>query len=194
MKKYREHIFILIILCLPIVCYGQRDCNLTSKSRSSFPNLNFRTNLATWVILAPSFGVEYRASDRIGLLLDTNLIQLDLDRTKYRYWRIWGVAPQVRYYLSRNLNNYIGLQYSLGSYSVSKKQGDFQGVGMTVGHQFSLAKRLLFDMGLSLGYLRLYNTERFERIDGVNYLIGERYTSDYYGLSGISMSLVWKLY
>lgn len=172
---------------------AQRACYSVAHTYSSESSISLRSNLASWLILTPSIGAEYKSTDRLGLILDTSWIQLDLENTKYKYWRMWNVSPQLRYYLGRNLNYYMGAQYSVGGYNVSGKLGNYMGGGLTTGHQFYIGRNLLFDLGVSLGYLNFYNTIRFKRIEGVNYQVSEKYSSSHYGLTGVSMSLVWKI-
>ena len=155
-------------------------------------SLSIRTNIPLWLLLTPSLGLEYKASDNLGLLVDGAWSHWDLG-TQNKYWRIWNVAPQVRRYFGEAKYNYIGVQYTMGEYNLTGSQGKYMGGGLTLGHQFDCGKNLLVDMGISLGYLYLHDKEEYERIGGHDYRTKPKSSHGYWGPTGLSVSLVWKI-
>lgn len=189
MKIIRLILFLLLFL--PFTLYAQ---NNNEAEQTYFPkgSLSLRTNAATWLTLTPNLGVEYKASDRLGLLVDGGWAHWKLN-TQDKYWRIWNVAPQVRYYTGSLKDSYIGLQYTMGEYNLTSSQGKYMGGGITLGHQFDCGRNLMVDLGLSFGYLYLHDKEEYERIDGHDYRTKQKSSNGYWGPTGLSVSFVWKI-
>lgn len=180
----------LFFLLLPFLfSYGQNSTEPlpTYSPKGSF---SLRTNVIPWLMLTPNVGVEYKASDHVGLIAEGGWAHWNLD-SQNKYWRMWNVTPQVRYYIGELKYNYIGLQYTMGEYNLLGDQGKYMGGGLTLGHQFYAGKNLMVDLGLSLGYLHLYDKEKYQRINGVDYLDGKKTSNGYWGLTGLSMTFVW---
>lgn len=171
--------------------YGQ---DRTADEASYFPkgSLSLRSNILTWALLTPSVGVEYKTSDRIGLIAEGAWSHWNLNSTN-KYWRMWNVSPQVRYYTGKLKDSYIGAQYTMGEYNLLRRQGKYMGGGLSLGHQFYCGKNLMVDLGVSLGYLHLYDKEKYQRIGGVDYRDGKKTANGYWGPTSISMTFVWKI-
>lgn len=190
MKRKEILLIFLLLLCFPYLNAQENTKTLDNY----FPkgSLNLRTNAIPWLLLTPNLGVEYKASDNIGLLIDGGWAHWSLN-TQNKYWRIWNVAPQLRYYTGRLKDNYIGLQYTMGEYNLIGNQGKYMGGGLTLGHQFYCGKNLMVDLGISLGYLYLYDKEDYNRINGHDYRTGVKSSNGYWGPTGASVSFVWKI-
>lgn len=183
---------ILFFLLFPCLCsYGQGN---TESLPTYFPKSSFgiRTNAVSWMMLMPNIGIEYKTDDHIGLLIDGGWAHWNLN-ARSRYWRMWNIAPQTRYYFGENKYNYIGAQYTMGEYNFTGQQGKYLGGGLTLGHQFYAGKNLMVDLGLSLGYLYLYDKEEYKRISGVNYRYRQKASNGYWGPTALSVSFVWKI-
>ena len=155
-------------------------------------SLSLRSNTVSWLMLTPSLGLEYKATDNLGLLVDRAWSHWNLD-TQNKYWRLWNVAPQVRYYLGNLKDSYLGAQYTMGEYNLVGYQGKYMGGGLTLGHQFYLGKNLMADLGLSLGYLYLHDKEEYQCIDGHDYRTTPKSSHGYWGPTGLTISFVWKI-
>jgi len=155
-------------------------------------SLSLRTNALTWLMLTPNLGIEYKTADHIGLLVEGGWSRWKLD-TSNKYWRMWKVAPQVRYYLGDIKYSYIGAQYTMGDYNFDGRQGKYLGGGITLGHQFYCSKNLMVDLGLSLGYLYLYEKEKYYHQGGDDYRLSYKTSNGYWGPTGLSISFVWKI-
>jgi len=182
---------VLLLTGLSIGIYAQEK---SLDESTYFPKGSFslRTNAVPWLMLTPNIGVEYKASDNIGLLLDGGWAHWKLN-TKNKYWRIWNVAPQMRYYSGKLKDNYIGLQYTMGEYNLSGYQGKYMGGGLTLGHQFYCGKNLMVDLGISLGYLYLHDKEEYNHINGHDYRMSGKTSHGYWGPTGATISFVWKI-
>jgi hypothetical protein len=184
--------FILFSLLLSFLfCYGQ-SIEESVPTFSEKGSLSVRTNVLSWLVLTPSIGLEYKATDHIGLLVDGGWTHWNLN-TQNKYWRLWNVAPQVRYYFGQAKYNYIGAQYTMGEYNLTGYQGKYMGGGLTLGHQFDCGKNLMVDLGISLGYLYLHDKEEYQRIDGHDYRTIPKSSHGYWGPTGLTVSFVWKI-
>ena len=190
MKQKITTILFSLLLCITHLSAQQnKDVEQTYFPKGS---LSLRTNIPSWLLLTPSLGVEYKAADNIGLLVDGGWAHWNLN-TQNKYWRMWNIAPQVRYYTGSFKDNYIGLQYTMGEYNLVGSQSKYMGGGLTFGHQFDCGKNLMVDLGLSVGYLYLHDKEEYERIDGHDYRTKDKSSNGYWGPTGLTVGLVWKI-
>ncbi|WP_051697502.1 DUF3575 domain-containing protein [Prevotella sp. 10(H)] len=190
MKQKIITFILLLLLCFPSLNAQENK----EAEQTYFPkgSLSLRTNAASWLLLTPNLGAEYKATDNLGLLVEGGYAHWKLN-TQNRYWHVWNVAPQVRYYTGSLKNNYIGLQYTMGEYNLTGNQGKYMGGGLTLGHQFYCGRNLMVDLGLSLGYLYLHDKEEYNRIDGHDYRIKAKSSNGYWGPTGVSVTFVWKM-
>lgn len=187
----KKQFLILLLLLIPFINRLQAQ-QLQQEDAACFSkgSLNLRANAVSWLMLTPNVGLEYKATDNLGLLIEGGWSHWKLN-TKNKYWRIWNVAPQARYYLGNLKKSYMGAQYTMGEYNLTGDQGKYLGGGLTLGHHFFLRKNLMADIGLSLGYLYLYDKEKYERIDGHNYRTSAKKSHGYWGPTGLTASFVW---
>lgn len=187
----KKQLTLFFLLSFSIMFYGQSSVE-ELPTYSPKGSLSLRTNVVPWAMLMPNIGVEYKASDHIGLIAEGGWTHWSLN-TPNKYWRMWNIAPQARYYFAEAKYNYIGVQYTMGEYNLTGRQGKYMGGGLTLGHQFYAGKNLMVDLGLSLGYLHLYDKEKYQRIDGHDYRDGRKTANGYWGPTGLSMTFVWKI-
>lgn len=189
---YKQKVFLpLLSVFLCISVYAQQS-EQPSQTLFKKGSLSLRTNTIPWLMLAPNLGIEYKASDNIGLIVDGAFAQWSLNSTN-KYWHLWNVAPQARYYAGELKYNYLGLQYTMGEYNLTGKQGSYLGGALTLGHQFYCGHNLLVDVGLSLGYLYLYDTEEYAHKNGINIRTKDKYSHGYWGPTSASITFVWKI-
>lgn len=167
-----------------------------SEDVTFFPekSISLRSNIAFWMIATPNVGVEYKLTERVGIIVDGAYAPWSWksDREK-KYSRLWNLSPQVRYYALTDKSTYLGLQGNIGEYNLWKEQGNHNGISIALGHQFPLSNNLLFDMGFSLGYLHRYNIEKYEWNGSENKLTSREKSKNYFGPTALSLSLVWKI-
>ena len=194
MKKVT--LFLLSFFCF-LACYGQyvRE-EKTSTNLNELEGFSVRTNVASWGLLTPSIGAEYRMNKDWSVIVDGSWTKWNW-KSKYRRFRVWQVKPQVRRYLRDKRDNYVGIEYNVGQYCIklrdSGKQGDFMGGSISFGHQFYAAKNVMIDAGVSIGYLHISKREEYKRINGADIKMGNLKNKNYFGPTGISMTIVWKI-
>lgn len=184
---------LFVLLSLSLLTYGQNSIEAQQSSYLPKGSLSLRTNAIPWILLVPNVGVEYKIDDHIGLIVDGGWARWNLN-SQNKYWRIWNVAPQVRYYVGEHKYNYIGAQYTMGEYNLTGDQGKYIGGGLTFGHQFYASENLRLDLGLSLGYLYLYDKEKYHRKGNVNCCSEGKTSNGYWGPTTLSVTFVWKLF
>lgn len=189
--RANKTVIFCILFFVSIVTYAQQS-EQSLQTYFKKGSLNLRTNTIPWLMLTPNLGIEYKASDNIGLIVDGAFAQWSLNSAN-KYWHLWNVAPQARYYIGELKYNYLGLQYMIGEYNLTGTQGSYLGGGVTLGHQFDCGHNLLVDVGLSLGYLYLYDTEEYTRKNGMNVRTKDKYSRGYWGPTSASITFVWKI-
>jgi len=189
--KITKNVLLTALLFMSIISYAQ-EINPPNPTFSPKGSLSLRTNTIPWLLLVPNVGFEYKISDNAGLIMDGAFAHWSLNTTN-KYWHMWNVAPQIRYYTGSLKNTYIGGQYTMGDYNLTGNQGSYLGGGLTIGHQFECGRNLFVDLGLSLGYLYLYDKEEYNRIDGANVRSGMKTSNGYWGPTGLSVTFVWKI-
>lgn len=189
--KANKTVIFCILFFVSIVTYAQQSKQY-SQTYFKKGSLSLRTNAVPWLMLMPNAGFEYKASNNIGLIVDGAFARWNLE-TANKYWHVWHVAPQARYYIGDPKYNYLGLQYMMGEYNLTGTQGSYMGGGLTLGHQFDCGHNLLVDVGFSLGYLYLYNTEEYTHKNGMNVRTKDKYSHGYWGPTGASITFVWKI-
>jgi hypothetical protein len=157
------------------------------------PAFLLRTNLLRWVTLTPNIGVEWRIADKVGIL--ANGSWTSLNDNKRRRYALWQASPEVRYYVGGENKWFVGAEYHIGefNYKLNKKgkQGKEQGGGITAGHLWKLNRTLLLDCHVGLGYTRA-NYDEYDVQNAVR-VYQESKTKNYWGLTQIGISLVWKI-
>lgn len=184
----------ITLLCLfsCTLLHAQSQKNPPEADYSSKGSISLRSNVVPWMILMPNAGIEYKPSNQVGFIVDGGWMRWSMN-TADKYWHMWNVAPQVRYYAGESKYNYIGTQYTMGEYNFEGSQGKYLGGGLTLGHQFYVSKNLMVDLGFSMGYLHLYNKEEYNHIDGHDYRRGKKTSRGYWGPTGLSLTFVWKV-
>jgi hypothetical protein len=189
--KTMKIVFLYASFLIGIAAYAQE----VKQSQSTYlpkGSLSLRTNTVPWLLLTPNIGLEYKVSDDVGLIADGAFAHWSLNTTN-KYWHIWDVSPQVRYYAGHEKSTYIGGKYMMGEYNLTGNQGSYMGGGLTLGRQFNCGHNLMVDLGLSLGYLYLYDKEKYNRINGANVRDGAKTSNGYWGPIGANVSFVWKI-
>jgi hypothetical protein len=145
--------------------------------------LYLRTNVLELAGLTPSLGVEYRLSDKLGIMVNGAWAGWDFGKDKTRInedgeviigsdgkpvkvwdskaWKWWHVSPQVRYYLGSKFQMYVGVEGTIGEFNFQKTQGKFFGGGITGGYLFRLTEKLYLDTGVGLGAMSFNTIETY---------------------------------
>lgn len=184
-------IFLLLIIT-SFKCYAQED--QSSINSFSAKSLTLRTNIPTWFLAVPSLGIAYKISDRVEIATDGAISTWNFKRkSKSNYWKNWNISPQIRTYINTDRSTYLGVQYSVGQYNLSKEQGNYTGGGLSIGKQYYAGKNLLIDLGLTLGYLKLSDREKYIEENNTFYRIERKNDHYYWGPTALSIRLVRKV-
>ncbi len=164
-----------------------------SKSVAAPYTFALRANLLRWATLTPDFGIEWRINRHVGVLVNGSWTSWSWDDKNRRY-ALWEVNPEVRWYLGREKNGYVGIIYKVGSFnykfSETGKQGDLMGGGITGGYQLQLNRALSMDFTLGLGYVNA-DVEKYTITDGVRVRRGKE-TKHRFGPVQAGVTLVWR--
>lgn len=188
-KTYTIFLFIIIF---SFKCYAQDEQTFSNSFSSN--SLTFRTNIPTWFLAVPSIGVAYKISDHLEIATDAAISTWNFKRAgRSNFWRNWNVSPQVRTFINSDRSTYLGIQYSVGQYNISKEQGNYTGGGLTIGKQYYAGKKMLIDLGVTLGYLKLTEREKYIEEDNLFYRIERRSNHYYWGPTALSIRLSRKV-
>lgn len=192
----RVTLLLFLFLSVFLTCYGQYVKEDKTTNLRDLEGFSLRTNVTNWALLTPSIGAEYRVNEDWSVIVDGAWTKWNW-KSKYRRFRVWEVKPQVRRYFRDKKDNYIGVVYNAGQYCIklreSGKQGDFMGGSIALGHQFYAAKNVMVDAGISVGYLHMSKREEYKRINGADIKMGNLKNKNYFGPTGVSMTVVWKI-
>lgn len=165
-----------------------------SKSVSAPYLFALRANLLRWATLTPDLGIEWRINSHVGVLVNGSWTSWSWDDKNRRY-ALWEVTPEVRWYLGRQKNGYVGVLYKVGEFNYKfsdfGKQGDLMGGGITGGYQLKLNKALSLDFTLGLGYVNA-DVEKYTITDGVRVRQGKE-TKHWFGPVQAGVTLVWRI-
>ena len=157
--------------------------------------LALRANLLRWATLTPDLGLEWRISRSWGVLVNGSWTSWSWNGKDRRY-ALWEVMPEVRYYIGKQKEWYVGTMFKTGQFnyklSETGKHGDLTGGGITGGYQLRLNKALSMDFNLGLGYLNA-DMEKYKVIDGVRVRQGKE-SKDWWGPVSAGVTLVWTIF
>lgn len=157
------------------------------------PFVNVRTNLLQWAMLTPNVGAEYGFNNRWSVLLDLNWTHWNWKNGDRRY-RLWSVAPSVRYHIDSHW--YAGVGYQGGQFGFkfgeNGRQGGFHSLALKGGYLLKLNKALSLDFGLGLGYVRA-SYDKYQRIDGCDVVIEKGLKKNYFGPTSVDVTLIWSI-
>ena len=189
-------VFAMLVLSIPM--NGQR--------------LALKTNLLYSAVAVPNLGLETSLSSRLTLDLSGAYNPFQVSETKK--WKLWMVQPELRYWMCENFyGTFLGVHVFGGQFNVGgiggttdlplfgetkilsglknhRVEGDFAGVGLSLGRQWVLSSHWSFETELGVGFAR-YSYDRFrcthcgERISGG--------TQNYLGPTKAGISLVYMI-
>ncbi len=193
---YELHVKTYILFLLLIITNLKGFAQDQHAYKHSFPakSLTIRTNIPTWLFLVPSLGIAYRLSDRVELAADGALSTWVYKRKeKSNYWRVWNVSPQIRTFINADHSTYMGIKYSLGRYNISREQGNYWSSGISIGKQYYAGKNLLIDLGLTLGFMKFSEREKYIQENNTFYRIENKKDNHYWGPTAVSICLARKV-
>ena len=173
-----------------------QETSSTFQPQRSTQKFAIRTNLLHWAVLLPNLGIEYQPNETIGILLNGGW-SCWTGETASKQYRIWYITPEIRYYLGEAKNGYLGVEAHAGSFNLkigdTGRQADFVGGGITGGYKLQLNRSLDLDFNLGLGYARLMDFDKYTQINCVYVRTQPMENKNYWGLTQVGVSLVWKI-
>lgn len=171
------------------------DSNTTSDAAGhAASTFALRANLLRWATLTPDLGLEWCINPNWGIVLNGSWTSWSWKDKDCRY-ALWRISPELRYYIGKERNGYIGAMYHIGefNYKLSKtgKQGDLQGGGLIGGYQMKMSSCLSLDFTIGLGCTHA-DYDKYEVIDAVRVKSGKA-NKNYWGVNQLGITLVWKI-
>lgn len=189
---FKSYIFFLLMLCAA-GGYSQENM-LPEADRFSSGTLSVRSNLPTWLLAVPSLGLSYKSTDRLEFIVDGAYSHWNFKRKGMdNHHNFWNISPQIRTYINHQSSTYLGLQYSMGEYNMSRQQGRYLGGGLAIGKQYFAGKNLLIDIGLTLGYLQISKRESYQQENGDFYRIYSKENANYWGPTALAIRFSRKI-
>ena len=153
-----------------------------------------RTNLVHWLGGVLNAGIEWRASQSIGIKVDGGwsgwTYRTNFHKTAY-------VNPEIRVYLWPAKRFYLGAAGTFGSFTTKFNPEGYEGTvtsgGLSVGYQTYLTDCFLIDFNVGIGYAEInYDTFTSPK-KGQQVFTGRDKTKDWFGPNQVGVALVWKL-
>ena len=154
-----------------------------------------RTNLLHWLGGAMNLGVEWRATESIGIKVDGGFSSWEF-KDGYRQHKTAYINPEIRWYLWSAKRFYVGAAGTFGSVTVKPKavgyDGSVSSYGVSLGYQTYLSDSFLIDFNFGMGYISLkYDT--FTTNNGRETVTSRDNEKSTFLPNQAGVSLVWKL-
>lgn len=184
----------------PIPVKTQQDSELTPKESTPAPviekvagSFSLRTNLLYWLMGNINIGVEYKKND-FGYLINGGYSPFGGADWEHSLGG-WFISPEVRYYIPKNPQWFVGAQLLYGSYNLKLSdtgyQGSVVGGGVSGGYKLTLTERFDMDFNLGLGY-GSYKYDTYFHAEGVNVYKAENVQKGNL-LPQAGVNLIWKI-
>jgi hypothetical protein len=162
---------------------------------TGYAKFSLHTNLLYWALATPNLGVEWRLSERTGLLLNGAFSHW-IWNDKGNYHNTWLAQPEIRRYLGASRRWFAGIEAHAAQFNFkfggTGYQGDAFGGGLTGGYRLRLSACFDMDFSLGLGYTRLaYDT--YYRDNGVMVREESGIKKNLFTPTRAAVSLVWKI-
>lgn len=162
-----------------------------------------RTSFLFDILLIPTVGAEWRMNSDYGLKLDAGFSAWG-SNTGSSVQKVWFMRPEVRRYMTKKRNLYVGASTNVGNYNIYKGMlgsifsddtgydGKFFNVGLCAGYQWHLSRKIALDFNLGMGYNR-FEYDSFNLIDRTRIYKEKDKVNEFFGPTQICISLVWKI-
>lgn len=157
--------------------------------------LSARANLLRWATLTPDLGIEWRIHPSVGIVMHGTWTSWTWDNKERRY-AMWQATPELRYYMGKGKQGYIGGMCKVGEFNYKLatigKQGNLIAGGITGGYMLRLNKSFALDFSLGAGYIHV-DYDKYEVIHHIRVRKGEE-SKKLWGITNAGVALVWKLF
>jgi hypothetical protein len=189
---YKQRILFTTVLLSAILSgYAQKQDHVEADQGK----FSFRTNLLYWAVAMPNLGLEWKPSANIGILIDGAYSHWIWD-DKEDHHRTWLIQPEIRFYMGKNKNGFIGIEEHAGEFNFkfgdTGYQGDILGGGLIGGYRLALNKSFDVEFSLGLGYTSL-KYESYRRSNGVTVRKDGELREKILSPTQAGVSLIWKI-
>ncbi len=160
--------------------------------------IELRTNLLYWAGGLMNIGLEWRPNNtQLGVVLNGGYSFLGNTNWYYNLGG-WFVAPELRYYIPRNEQWFVGVQFLGGGYNIKLSEEGNQGIvmggGVMGGYKLSLSELFDMDFTLGVGYgNRVYDTYNHYNITNVNIRTNRDISKSSVIPIQAGVNLIWKI-
>ncbi len=161
-------------------------------------NITPRTNLLYWLAGWMNIGAEWRPNDSpLGVVINAGYSFFG-DTTWNHNLGGWFVAPELRYYLPRNDQWFVGLEFLVGGFNYKLTDTGYQGTfiagGVMGGYKFTLSKNFDMDFTVGLGYgNRSYDSYYHDDPTETNPYIDKNISKNAIMPIQAGVNLIWKI-
>ncbi|MFI3323085.1 MAG: DUF3575 domain-containing protein [Rikenellaceae bacterium] len=194
MKK----LFILLLLSIPIVGVASAQSSLSGTGATeNSSQFNIRTNMLYWLGGNANIGVEWTPKNsRLGVVVNGGYSPLASTDWNHNLGG-WFAAPEVRYYIGKSENWFVGAQFLAADYNVKLSetgyQGSLMGGGVTAGYKLPISRVLDLDFSLGMGYGTLKYDSYYKHENGTNIYIEQGVETSKFIPIQAGVSLIFKL-
>lgn len=161
-------------------------------------NFALRTNLLYWAGGMMNIGVEYKKGEsNFGFLVNGGYSPFGSTSWNHNFGG-WFLAPEVRYYIPRNDQWFVGAQLLAGGFNIklseTGRQGSVIGGGVMGGYKLTLSDSFDMDFTLGLGYGHFeYDTYYHDDATSTNPYIVKGVSKNSIMPIQAGVNLIWKI-
>lgn len=161
-------------------------------------NFSLRTNLLYWLGGMMNIGVEYKQPDsNFGFVLNGGYSPFG-DTDWSHNLGGWFVTPELRYYLPRNEQWFVGAQFLASGYNIKLSDTGYQGTviggGVMSGYKLAITNSLDMDFTLGVGYGHFkYDTYYHDEPTSTNPYIEKGVEKNSIMPIQAGVNLIWKI-
>ncbi|MDR1156626.1 MAG: DUF3575 domain-containing protein [Bacteroidales bacterium] len=154
-----------------------------------------RTNLLYWAVAMPNLGIEWKPSNRTGILLNGAYSHWAWNSESKQH-RTWLVQPEIRRYFGESRRWFAGIEGHAAEFNFkfgdTGYQGKAFGGGITGGYRMPLSNCFDWDFSLGLGYTRL-EYDSYYRSNNVMVRKESGIKKNVFAPTQAGVSLIWKI-
>lgn len=158
--------------------------------------VSLRFNLLHWLAAAPNLGVEWKPYRNLGIMINGTFNMYENEKNLTRY-KLYIVNPEIRYYWNEKNTAYFGAGGHYAVYNIKLSENGMQGYlyggGITGGYKVKLRPKLDLDFTLGVGYSMIDYTP-YNLDDGIGVMNSETRVINYFGITQLGVTLVWKIF
>lgn len=164
----------------------------------SSSKIGLRTNLASWLTLAPNLGAEIYFNKSYSITVDGSYGWWGFSG-KQNAFQTWSIGGEAAYWFKTDSSfsgHHLGLSVRSGQFDVkygdTGRRGQASLAGIAYGYNWCIGNNWLIDAGLGIGYVRK-KYDKYEWDDRFDDLhrIGKS-TRNSFGMTDLHVSLIYR--